>query len=81
MKENAAMSFSPEYAAELMAKWNALAEQVMRGGAAKPRPTVLAYRGGQFVSLPIDDVGNVIEPAPKCPNCGPVLWCSKHSPF
>ena len=75
------MSFSPEYAAELTAKWNELAERVMLGGAPKPQPTALAYRGDQFVSLPIDDAGNVTEPAPKCQNCGPVLWCSKHSPF
>lgn len=46
----------------------------------RSRPSALAYRGGEFVSLPIDDNGNVIEPEPRCPHCGPILWCPKHSP-
>lgn len=40
--------------------------------------TALAYRSGQFVSLPIDDNGNVVEPSPRCPHCGPILCCPKH---
>lgn len=49
-------------------------------GVRKQRPTALAYRNGAFVTLEIDDAGNVIEPPPKCPHCGPILWCPKHSP-
>lgn len=49
---------------------------------ARPQPRrALAYRGGQFVSLPIDDNGNVIEPPPRCPKCGPFLLCHEHMPF
>lgn len=49
---------------------------------AKPLPrTTLAYRSGQFVSLPIDDNGKVIEPPARCPKCGPVLLCPDHMPI
>jgi hypothetical protein len=50
-------------------------------GFRKPRPTALAYRGGQFVVLEIDAAGNVIEPPPRCPKCGPILLCPEHSGF
>lgn len=50
-------------------------------GFRRLRPTALAYRGGRFVVLEIDAADNAIEPPPRCPNCGPVLLCSKHAGF
>lgn len=50
------------------------------GAKSQPR-TALAYRGGQFVSLTIDDNGNVIEPPTQCPHCGPILLCPRHAAF
>jgi hypothetical protein len=44
----------------------------------RQRPTALAYRGGAFVTLQTDAAGNVIEPPPRCPKCGPFLLCSEH---
>lgn len=42
------------------------------------RPTVLRYVNGRFESCKIDDGGNIIEPAPQCPRCGPILLCAEH---
>jgi len=43
------------------------------GVPTKQPQKAIAYRGGGFVSLDLDDAGNVIEP---CRKCGPVLLCS-----
>ena len=49
-------------------------------GASRPAPrTALAFRGGKFVTLQIDGTGNVIEPPPRCPHCGPIMLCWKHA--
>jgi ribosomal protein S27AE len=44
-----------------------------------PRQTALAVRDGRLVTLELDAYGKVIEPPPRCPKCGPVLFCSDHA--
>ena len=57
-----------------------MAEAIM-GPPTPNRPTVLRYVGGRFESREIDDNGEIIEPPPRCPKCGPVLLCADHMPF
>lgn len=49
-------------------------EEQALGVPTKQRETTLAYRGGAFVSLEIDDAGNIIDPCQKCGTWG--LLCS-----
>jgi hypothetical protein len=48
------------------------------GGPLKQKRTALRHRNGSFEVVELNDDGFVIEPAPRCPFCGPVMLCSKH---
>ena len=64
------------FAAELEAK---LFEALMGGPAPKQRQTAITMRYGRFETVELDDDGNIIEPLPRCPRCGPILLCAKHA--
>lgn len=49
------------------------------GALQRPRPTALRLTPScTFEVVEIDDAGKIIEPAQRCPKCGPILLCSAH---
>jgi len=53
--------------------------KALTGPTRKPRQTALRARRRSFETVELDNAGNIIEPAPRCPRCGPILLCSKHA--
>lgn len=49
------------------------------GAFKKPQPTALRLTAsGSFEVVELRDDGSIVEPAKRCPMCGPMLLCSKH---
>lgn len=49
------------------------------GAFKSPRPTALRLTpSGRIEVVELADDGSVIEPAKRCPKCGPVLLCAEH---
>lgn len=73
------MHMTEDEASKIMSE---LVDKLMAEAIGLPLPnkmTVLRYVNGRFESREIDSDGNIIEPEPRCPHCGPVLLCSKHA--
>lgn len=67
-------------AAKIMSKLiNKMMAEAIGFPMAPNKPTCLRYVNGRFESREIDDAGNIIEPEPRCPRCGPILLCAKHA--
>jgi hypothetical protein len=49
-------------------------EETLMGHSEPNKPRMLRYRNGHFESVEID----AIEPASRCPRCGPILLCPEH---